>query len=219
MIKRKSEAYFLIKKHIVKLAAIQEATGYSPFRLVNIFLRNHPISAVDANSDTAYKYFLKHLRRYKAQFKDSSSHDVLVNHIKKEYLEAKHLGENFSEAATKYLKVEDGIKSFLRDAYKCVYPITSEMSPSEIGARNQRLGKLSTKTWIGDIFNYQFINDAPRNMIVELQQYMKYLDSFILIFFMNGDLDDEANKIALNHKLESKLFKTDGYIKTKLVKI
>jgi hypothetical protein len=56
-------------------------------------------------------------------------------------------------------------------------------------------------------------------MIDQLNHYITYLDSFMLILLTNRNLDDEIKKMSLNQKLEKKLVKEEGYAKVKVVKI
>ncbi len=156
MIKKKNNTYKLIKKNIDKLAIIQQATKISPNRLVALFLKNLSLDDIALHKKTkegywdwkladatAYKYFKKELAAYLKRNIDSSSFHTMQEHFRSNYLTKEYLGESYSALTFSYLAQEIALKNFVREAFIAVNPITSEMTPTEVATRNQKLGKIS----------------------------------------------------------------------------
>lgn len=231
MIKKKNNTYKLIKANISKLVIIQQTTEISPQRLVSIFLKN--LSTDDLllqkktkdgywdwklADSTAYKYFKKELSSYLKNNLEDASFRTMKEYFKSNYLTKAYFGEDYASLANNYLAQEQTLKNFVREAFISVYPITPEMTPTEVAVRNQRLGKISVKHWIGDITNYDYFNDAPGFMMKNVQQALQYIDLYILNILNEKQLDHELMKLSTNQRLEAKLSPKQIH-KTKVVKI
>ena len=231
MIKKKNNAYKLIKANISKLAIIQQTTEISPNRLISIFLKN--LSADDLllqkktkdgywdwklADTTAYKYFKKQLAFYLKNNIEESSFRTMKEQFKSTYLTKEYFGENYASLADNYFAQEQTLKNFVREAFISVYPITPDMTPTEVAIRNQRLGKTSVKHWIGDITNYAYFNDAPGFMMKNVQQALQYIDLYILNILNEKQLDHELMKLSTNQRLETRLVPKHTS-KTKIQKI
>lgn len=92
------------------------------------------------------------------------------------------------------------------------------MSPKEIALRNQKLGKISVKHWIGDITNYEYFSQAPGFMMTNVQQALQYIDLYIINILNEKQLDFELMKLSTNQRLEIKFPPKDA-IRTKIQKI
>lgn len=218
MIKKKNNTYHLIKKNIAKLAIIQQATEFSLQRLITIFLKNIPTDDLllqkktkdgywdwKLADNTAYKYFKKELSTYLKKNLEDASFRTMKEHFKINYLTKYYFGENYASLANNYFTQEQILKNFVREAFISVYPITPEMTPTEVAVRNQRLGKISVQHWIGDITNYNYFNDAPGFMMKNLQQTLQYIDLYILNILNEKQLDHELMKLSTNQRLETRL--------------
>jgi hypothetical protein len=218
MIKKKNNTYKLIKANISKLVIIQQTTEISPQRLVSIFLKN--LSTDDLllqkktkdgywnwklADSTAYKYFKKELSSYLKKNLEDASFRTMNEHFKSNYLTKAYFGEDYASLANNYFAQEQTLKNFVREAFISVYPITPEMTPTEVAVRNQRLGKISVKHWIGDITNYDYFNDAPGFMMKNVQQALQYIDLYILNILSEKQLDHELMKLSTNQRLETRL--------------
>lgn len=231
MIKKKNNTYKLIKANISKLVIIQQTTEISPNRLISIFLKN--LSTDDLllqkktkngywnwklADGTAYKYFKKELSAYLKMNLEDTSFRTMKEHFKSTYLTKSYFGENYASLADNYFSQEQTLKNFVREAFISVYPITPDMNSTEVAIRNQRLGKISVKHWIGDITNYDYFNDAPGFMMRNVQQALQYIDIYILNILNEKQLDYELMKLSTNQKLEAKLVPKET-AKTKIQKI
>lgn len=231
MIKKKNNTYKLIKASISKLVIIQQTTEISPGRLISIFLKN--LSADDLllqkktkdgywdwrlADSTAYKYFKKELASYLKNNLEDASFGIMREHFKTNYLTKAYFGENYASLAGNYFTQEQTLKNFVREAFIDVHPITPEMTPTEVAIRNQRLGKISVKHWIGDITNYDYFSDAPGFMMENVQQALQYIDLYIINILNEKQFDHDLMKLSTNHKLEAKLAPKETS-KTKIQKI
>ena len=232
MIKKKNNTYKLIKADIPKLVIIQQTTEISPNRLISIFLKN--LSTDDLllqkktkdgywdwklADNTAYKYFKKELSVYLKNNLEDASFRTMKEHFKTNYLTKSYFGENYASLADNYFVQEQALKNFVREAFINVYPITPEMTPTEVAIRNQKLGKISVKHWIGDITNYDYFNDAPGFMMKNVQQALQYIDLYTLNILNEEQLDHELMKLSANQRLEEKLIPKAVQIKSKPIKI
>ena len=110
------------------------------------------------------------------------------------------------------------LKNFVREAFIAMNPITAGMSAKQIAVRNQRLGKISVKHWIGDITNYDYFSQAPGFMMKNVEQSLQYIDLYILNVLNEKQLDHELMKLSANQRLEVKLTPKEAP-KTKIQKI
>ena len=218
MIKKKNNSYRLIKKNIAKLAIIHQTTKISPNRLVSIFLRNSSLEDVllpkktkdeywdwKLADDTAYKYFKKELSAYLKISQNDPNFFTMQEYFKSNYLAKEYFGENYESLAKNYYTQEEPLKDFVREGFIAINPITPAMSPKEIAVRNQRLGKISVKHWIGDITNYDYFSQAPGFMMKNVEQALQYIDLYILNILNEKQLDHELMKLSTNQRLEEKL--------------
>lgn len=232
MIKKKNNTYRLIKANIAKLVIIQQTTEISPSRLVSIFLKN--LSSEDIliqkktkdeywdwklDDKTAYKYFKKELAAYLKKNGTDSSFHTMQDFLKSNYLTKDYFGENYASLADNYFTQEQVLKNFVREAFIATNPITPEMSPKQVAIRNQRLGKISVKHWIGDITNYDYFSQAPGFMIKNVEQALQYIDLYILNILNEKQLDHELMKLSTNQRLEVKLAPKTVQTKSKPLKI
>ena len=135
------------------------------------------------------------------------------NSLTKEYF-----GENYQFLADNYYALEQPLKDFVKEAFIATYPITPDMSPKEIAVRNQKLGKISVKHWIGDITNYDYFSQAPGLMMHNVQQTLQYIDLYIINILNEKELDYELMKLSTSQRLEAKLVPKEQ-TKTKVMKI
>lgn len=218
MIKKKNNSYTLIKKNIAKLAIIHQSTEISPNRLVTLFLKSFsdeeillPKKTKDEywdwklDDNTAYKYFKKELAVYLKMNPDDPSYRTMQEHFKSNYLTKNYFGENYYFLAGNYYAQEQLLKDFVREGFIAVHPITPAMSPKDVAIRNQRLGKISVKHWIGDITNYDYFSQAPGFMMKNVEQSLQYIDLYILNVLNEKQLDHELMKLSANQRLEVKL--------------
>ena len=231
MIKKKNNSYMLIKKNIAKLAIIHQTTYISPNRLVALFLKSLskedlllPKKTKDGFWDwkladnTAYKYFKKELAGYIKRNQNDQGFLMMLEHFKSNYLTKEYFGENYQYLAVNYYALEQPLKDFVKEAFIATYPITPAMSPKEIALRNQKLGKISVKHWIGDITNYEYFSQAPGFMMTNVQQALQYIDLYIINILNEKQLDFELMKLSTNQRLEVKFPPKDA-IRTKIQKI
>ena len=231
MIKKKNNSYALIRKNISKLAIIHQTTEISPNRLVALFLKSFSDEEIllskktkdeywdwKLDENTAYKYFKKELSVYLKRSQNEPNALIMQEHFKSNYLTKEYFGENYQYLAGNYYAREQLLKDFVREAFIAVYPITSGMSPKDVAIRNQKLGKISVKHWIGDITNYDYFSQAPGFMMQNVQQALQYIDLYIINILNERQLDHELMKISINQRLEVKLAPKKA-IRTKIQKI
>ena len=232
MIKKKNNSYSLIKENIAKLAIIHQTTYISPNRLVALFLKS--ISEEDLllpkktkdgfwdwklADDTAYKYLKKDIAAYLKNNADSPTFQLMLEHFNTNYLTKDYFGEDYQSLVNTYKFQEGPLKDFVREAFIAINPITAGMSPKERAVRNQRLGKISVKHWIGDITNYDYFSQAPEFMMKNVQQALQYIDLYIMNLLNEKQLDSELSNLSANQRLEKKLVPKASAAKTKLLKI
>jgi hypothetical protein len=232
LIKKKNNSYKLIKKNIAKLAIIQKTTKISLNRLVSIFLRNSSLEDIllpkktkdgywdwKLADDTAYKYFKKELTSYLKRNADQLSFQTMQEHFKFNYLTKEYFGENYESLAENYYAQEQPLKEFVREGFIAIHPITPDMSPKELAVRNQKLGKISVKHWIGDITNYDYFRQAPGFMVKNVNEALQYIDLYIINILNERQLDHELMKLSTSQRLEDKLPTKESPIKSKPLKI
>lgn len=218
MIKKKNNSYMLIKKNIAKLAIIHQTTEISPNRLVSIFLNYIALEDImlpkktkDGYWDwkladkTAYKYFKEELNVHTKINQSDQSLIFMQEHFKSNYLTKDYFGKTYESLANEYYKQEQSLKDFVKEAFIATYPITPDMSPKEIAVRNQKLGKISVKHWIGDITNYAYFSQAPDFMMKNVKQALQGIDRYIINLLSDQYLDQELMKLSTNQRLEAKL--------------
>lgn len=142
----------------------------------------------------------------------------MQEHFKFNYLTKDYFGENYYFLAGNYYAQEQLLKDFVREGFIAVHPITPAMSPKEVAVRNQKLGKISVKHWIGDITNYDYFSQAPGFMMQNVQQALQYIDLYIINILSEKQLDHELMKLSTNQRLEAKLVPKEA-IRTKISKI
>ena len=231
MIKKKNNSYRLIKANIDKLVIIQQTTDISPSRLVSLFLKSLTTDDLllqkktkDGHWDwkladsTAYKYFKKELSAYLKISQNDPNFFTMQEHFKSNYLTQKYFGENYESLAENYYVQEQPLKDFVKEAFIATNPITPAMSPKEVAIRNQRLGKISVKHWIGDITNYDYFSQAPGFMMQNVQQALQYIDLYIINILNEKQLDFELMNLSISQRLEVKLVPKEQ-TKTRVKKI
>lgn len=232
MIKKKNNAYRLIKTNTPKLALIHHATGFSPNRLASLFLKN--ISQDDLviqkktkdgfwdwrlADDTAYKYLKKDVAAYLKDNADTQTFQIMLEQFKANYLTKTYFGEDYQSLVNTYRFQEGPLKNFVREGFIAINPITANMTPKERAVRNQRLGKISVKHWIGDITNYDYFSQAPGFMMKNVQQALQYIDLYIMNLLNEKQLDGELSNLSVNQRLEKKLVPKAHSTKVKPLKI
>lgn len=232
MIKKKNNAYRLIKANTPKLALIHHATNFSPNRLASLFLKN--ISQDDLviqkkskdgfwdwklADDTAYKYLKKDIAAYLKKNADSPTFQIMLQHFNTNYLTKTYFGEDYQSLVNTYRFQEGPLKNFVREAFIAINPITADMTPKERAVRNQRLGKISVKHWIGDITNYDYFSQAPGFMMTNVQQALQYIDLYVMNLLNEKQLDGELSKLSVNQRLETKLVPKAHSTKVKPLRI
>lgn len=223
MIKKKCSAYRQIKDHIDKLTIIQQATGFSPRRLVGIHLINNKDfrekRGIDQlASDSAYKYFEREKEIYLKENGLNQGYNTMLKFFEGNYLTKNYFGMDYFEVQGNYKNQEAVLKGFVRDAFIATFPITPEMSKSEVAVRNQKLGKISVSHWIGDIVNYDYFYHAPNFMIENVNRAIQIAEMFIFNLLNDASLDIELAKLSTNQRLQTKL-QSKQTIKPKIVKI
>lgn len=232
MIKKKNNAYSLIKANTPKLALIHHATGFSPNRLASLFLK---VTAQEdlviqkktkdgfwdwkLADDTAYKYLKKEITAYLKKNFDNQKFQIMLENFNRNYLTKAYFGEDYQSLVNTYQFQEVPLKNFVREAFIAVNPITAGMSPKERAVRNQRLGKISVKHWIGDITNYDYFSQAPGFMMSNVQQALQYIDLYIMNLLHEKQLDSELSNLSVNQRLEQKLIPKEPATKIKKLKI
>lgn len=232
MIKKKNNAYKLIKANTPKLALIHHATGFSPNRLASMFLKNTSQGELVIQKkskegfwdwkladETAYKYLKKEISAYLKKNADTPTFQLMLEHFNTNYLTKDYFGQDYQSLVNTYQFQEGPLKDFVREAFIAMNPITTGMSPKEIAVRNQRLGKISVKHWIGDITNYDYFSQAPGFMMKNVQQALQYLDLYIINLLNEKQLDSEICNLSINQRLEQKLIPKAHAAKAKLLKI
>lgn len=232
MINKKNNAYRLIKANTPKLALIHHATDFSPNRLASLFLKNTSQDdlVIQKKSkdgfwdwkladDTAYKYLLKEISAYLKKNAETPTFQVMLEHFNTNYLTKEYFGQDYQSLVNTYRFQEGPLKDFVREAFIVMNPITAGMSPKEVAVRNQRLGKISVKHWIGDITNYDYFSQAPEFMMKNIQQALQYIDLYIMNLLNEKQLDSELSNLSANQRLEKKLVPKASAAKTKPLKI
>lgn len=232
MIKKKNNAYRLIKANTPKLALIHHATGFSPNRLASLFLKNTSQDdlVIQKKSkdgfwdwkladDTAYKYLSKEITAYLNKNADSPTFQIMLEHFTTNYLTKDYFGQDYQSLVNTYQFQEVPLKNFVREAFINMNPITADMSPQERAVRNQRLGKISVKHWIGDITNYDYFSQAPGFMMKNVQQALQHIDLYIMNLINEKQLDSELSNLSVNQKLEQRLTPKAPTVKVKPQKI
>lgn len=231
MIKKKNNSYMLIKKNIAKLAIIQHTTDISPNRLVSIFLNYIALEDImlpkktkdgywdwKLADNTAYKYFKEELNSYMKRNKSDPSFIFMQEHFKSNYLTKNYFRETYETLANSYYSQEQLLKDFVKEAFIAAHPITPDMSPKEVAVRNQKLGKISVKHWVGDITNYAYFSQAPDFIMKNVKQALQNIDRYIVNLLSDQHLDQELIKLSTNQRLEVKLAPKETP-KTKIQKI
>ncbi|PUE62879.1 hypothetical protein B9Z45_02100 [Limnohabitans sp. 2KL-17] len=224
MIKRESNAYKQIKGNIAKLTIIQQATEFSPQKLVHLHLVycTDLLEIMDVgklSTKSFYKYFIKESCKYLKENQASKAYQTIFESVKEHYLTKKYFGSDYYEIIKEYKEAESTLRDFVLDGYKALFPITPEMTKAEVARRNQRMGKISVRNWIGDIGNYQFFHQAPNFMQVNVNNEIQMAEIFLHNLMDDKSLDLEIMKLSSNLYLEEKLAPKSIQIKTKLVKI
>ena len=232
MIKKKNNAYKLIKANTPKIALIHHATGFSPNRLASLFLKNTSQDdlVIQKKSkdgfwdwkladETAYKYLLKEISTYLRKNRETHAFQIMLEHFNTNYLTKTYFGEDYQSLVNTYRFQEGPLKNFVREAFIAMNPITPGMSPKEKAARNQRLGKISVKHWIGDITNYDYFSQAPGFMMTNVQQALQYIDLYVMNLLNEKQLDAELSNLSVNQRLETKLIPKAHSAKVKPLKI
>ena len=218
MIKKKNHAYRLIKANTPKLALIHHATGFSPNRLASLFLKNTTQDDLVIQKktkdgfwdwrladDTAYKYLKKDIAAYLKKNTDTPTFQIMLEHFNTNYLTKTYFGEDYQSLVNAYQFQESPLKDFVREGFIALNPITADMTPKERAVRNQRLGKISVKQWIGDITNYDYFSQAPGFMMTNVQQALQYIDLYIMNLLNEKQLDAELSNLSVNQRLEQNL--------------
>lgn len=236
MIEKKSKSYELIKKNIAKLTIVQQATGISPNNLINIFLRTHQDSDLKMKgrteglysedywnfekvSKSSYKYFKKESRHYLDKARGISSYEVMLNHVKDTYLTRDYFGMEYEELELAYRSQELILKTFVREGFIAINPITPDMTTKERAIRNQKLGKISVNHWIGDIVNYTYYEQAPGFMMENVKTAISRVEFYVLNVLHENDLDHDLGKLASNQRLQEKMIPNEKRTKQKINKI
>lgn len=224
MIKKESNAYKQIKDNIAKLTIIQQATEFSPQKLVHIHLVycTDLLEIMDVeklSTKSFYKYFIKESFKYLKENQSSKAYQTILESVKESYLTKKYFGADYYEIIEEYKEAESKLREFVLEGYKAIFPITPEMTKADVARRNQRMGKISVRNWIGDIGNYQFFRQAPNLMQVNVNNEIQMAEIFLHNLMGDKDLDLEIMKLSSNLYLEEKLTPKSIQIKSKLVKI
>jgi len=232
MIQKKNNAYRLIKANTPKLALIHHATDFSPNRLASLFLKNTSQEDLVIQKktkdgfwdwkladDTAYKYLKKEITAYLKKNVDTSTFQIMLEHFNTNYLTKDYFGQDYQSLVNTYQFQESPLKDFVREAFIEVNPITAGMSPQERAVRNQRLGKISVKHWIGDITNYDHFSQAPGFMMKNVQQTLQHIDLYIMNLLNENQLGHELSNLMVNQNLEAKLVSQRSTTRSKPIKI
>ncbi len=224
MIRKKSNAYRQIKDNIAKLAIIQQATEFSPEILIQIHIAYCCdlwviIDIEKINKKSFYKYFIKESGKYLKENQSSRAYKTIFESVRENYLTKKYFGTDYFEIIKDYKEQEAPLKEFVLDGYKALFPITPDMSKADIARRNQKLGKISVKHWVGDIVNYEYFHQAPNFMQTNVKNAIQIAEIFIHNLISDKELDFEIMKLSSNLYLEAKLAPKKIQIKSKLVKI
>ena len=232
MIKKKNNAYRLIKANTPKLALIHHATDFSPNRLASLFLKNTAQDdlVIQKKSkdgfwdwkladETAYKYLKKEITAYLKKNVDTPTFQIMLEHFSTNYLTKDYFGQDYQSLVNTYQFQEVPLKNFVREAFIAMNPITADMSPQERAMRNQRLGKISVKHWIGDITNYDYFSQAPGFMMKNVQQTLQHIDLYIMNLLNEKHLDQELSNLSVNQKLDQKLIPKAPATKVKKLKL
>lgn len=232
MIKKKNNSYRLIKENIARLTLIQKATGISPLNLTAVFLSNLSDSDVrlmkktkdgywqwDLADKTPYKYFKRESIKYLKVAESTNGFKVMLDVIERSYLTNSYFGYKYDELLLTYLSQETALKNFVREAFIAVFPITPEMTPRERAIRNQRLGKISSSHWIGDIVHCNYFNQAPGFMMDNVKKSLAMIELFVTNLLNDKDLVHDLTKLITNQNLHAKLTPKPQITKEKTIKI
>jgi hypothetical protein len=211
MIKKKSQAYALIRDNIAMLSTMQEAMDYSPSRLAFMFVMletddNNERTEVMTNTKTFYKYFNSQLRGYRKNESESEARSTMLRLFKRDYLTSTdYVGISYIELYEDYRKQESLLKDFVKDFYKTTLPITTDMSASEKGTRNQFIGKISVKCCVGDVVGYSYFNEAPNFMIKNIEDDLLSIDTLIQRFLIDTKLRNrfaDSREVSLRRGIQ-----------------
>ena len=224
MIKKESNAYKQIKDNIAKLTIIQQATEFSPQKLVHIHLVYctdllEIMNVEKLNTKSFYKYFIKESCKYLKENQSTKAYQTILESVKENYLTKKYFGADYYEIVKDYKEQESPLKEIVLDGYKAIFPITPDMSKADVARRNQKLGKISVKHWIGDIVNYEYFHQAPNFMQTNVKNAIQMAEIFLHNLVSDKDLDLEIMKLSSNLYLEEKLAPKSIQLKSKPVKI
>lgn len=233
MIRKTSNAYKLIRQNIGKLTLIQQATGISPSRLVTLFLKNIPDHDLFIKKKTkdeywtteplspvsAYKYYKRASDSYLKKIEINPNYSDLMQFFKDTYLTKNYFGQDFHELRNTYYSEEASVKKFVRDAFIQVFPLTPDMTPKQRAIRNQKLGKISTQHWIGDITNYEYFQQAPGFMMKRAEEAIRMIEFYVAHLLNENDIGPLAMKILSNQNLAEKLTPKEYQVSTKVIKI
>lgn len=224
MIKKESNAYRQIKDNIAKLAIIQQATEFSPEILIQIHIAYccdlfEMVNADKTKTKTLYKYFTKESGKYLIKNQSSRAYKTIFESVRENYLTKKYFGTDYFEIIKDYKEQEAPLKEFVLDGYKALFPITPDMSKADVARRNQKLGKISVKHWIGDIVNYEYFYQAPNLMQTNVKNSIQMAEIFLHNLVSDKDLDLEIMKLSSNLYLEEKLNPKVIQFKSKPLKI
>ncbi|ASL74285.1 hypothetical protein G7939_12660 [Ralstonia solanacearum] len=232
MIKKKNNTYMLLKENAPKLALIHYATEFSPNRLAAMFLRNLSVDdfVVEQMTDdgywewkladnTTYKYFHRQVSSYLKKYANDPSFQTMVEHLESAFLTRKYFGPNYQDLAYSYFLRVQSLKDFARADFIAKNPITPEMSRKELAIRNQLLGKISVRHWIGDITNYEYFSQAPTSMRKDVQGSLQQIDRYIVNLLNDTQFDKELFKFSASQKLQARLAPKSSQAKSKPIKI
>lgn len=221
MIRKTSNAYKLIKKNIGLLTLIQQATDISPSRLVILFLKNIPDQELfikkktkdefwttePLSPESAYKYYKRASNAYLKKIEENPNYHSLMDFFKENYLTKDYFGpgQDFYELRKAYFYEEAGLKRFIREAFIKTFPITPDMSPKERAIRNQKLGKISTQHWIGDITNYDYFQQAPGFMMKRVEEAIRMIELYVAHLLNEKDIWLRTMNLLSNQRLEERL--------------
>ncbi|MHA6897970.1 hypothetical protein [Ralstonia pseudosolanacearum] len=231
MIRKKSNAYKQIKANIAKLTVIQQTTGISPSLLVAAFLKNLPADDLflkkktkeeywdwNLSDSSGYKYFKRASAAYLKKIEGNPQYQTMLEFFESNYLTKDYFGMTYSELKKSYYAQETPIKDFVREAFIAINPITPEMTPQERAIRNQKLGKISTQHWIGDIVHYSYFSQAPGFMMKNVEEALRHIEMYIVNLLNEKQLDYELMKLTTNQNLQENLI-TKEQPKKKVSKI
>ncbi|ATJ86922.1 hypothetical protein B5G54_06490 [Ralstonia solanacearum] len=157
------------------------------------------------SDESAYKYFKKASAAYLKKVEANPQYDLTMDFFKERYLKKDYFGQDFNELRNTYYSEEASVKKFVREAFIQVFPITPGMTPHERAIRNQKLGKISTQHWIGDITNYDYLQSAPNFMIERVTTAVNMIELYVANLLNEPDMGHEISKLITNQRLVEKL--------------